>query len=176
MDIGAWAYAAFLVWLAAGFLDFVQHRRSDLAHTSGLGESTLHGLQLLLLGAAVLAWLAFAPSLLLAAGLLLLMSAHALAGYADTRVAFPRRLIGPFEQHLHSVLDMAPWFAWIVLAATGADAAREAGWTLAWQAAPPRLWLATLLPPLLLCVLPWAVEYRMAWRARAARSERAATT
>jgi hypothetical protein len=161
-----WAYAGYLLWLLAGCLDFGRHRRTDLAHTSGLAESRLHGLQLLLLGGGVLAWLALAPSLLLGALLLALVIAHAIAGYADTRSAYGRRPIDPREQHLHSVLDMAPWFALCFVVVTGGAEARSAGWTLAWRGAPAELWLALLLPPLPLCIMPWMVEYRAVLRAR----------
>jgi len=33
------------MWLLGGTLDFWFHRRTDLPHTSGLRESTLHGVQ-----------------------------------------------------------------------------------------------------------------------------------
>lgn len=166
MSAGGWAYAGYLAWLAAGFLDFAQHRRTDLPHTSGLRESSMHALQLGLLGGGVLAWLAFAPGPGLLAVLAALVVAHAVAGYVDTRTAFGRRTITPLEQHLHSVLDMAPWIALgaIVLVQGGAD--RAAGWALRREPAPAPLWLALLLPPLALCVLPWLHEFRAALRAR----------
>ena len=162
-----WAYAGYLLWLLAGCLDFARHRRTDLPHTSGLAESGLHGVQLALLGGGVIAWLALAPSLALVATLALLVVAHAFAGYADTRAAYGRRPIDPSEQHLHSILDMAPWFALCFVVVTDAAQARDAGWTFAWRHAPAELWLALLLPPLPLCVLPWLVEFRAVLRARA---------
>ena len=162
----AWAYAGYLLWLGAGCLDFASHRRTDLPHTSGVAESSMHGLQLLTLGAAVLVWLALASGLGRSVVLLALVVAHAVAGYVDTRVAYGRRPIRPFEQHLHSVLDMAPWIALgMVLVHDGAAAWRGG---LAWQPAPAAWWLAALVPALLLCVLPWLAEYRAAWRARSA--------
>lgn len=168
MSAGGWAYAGYLGWLVAGFLDFAQHRRTDLPHTSGLRESTMHAVQLGLLGAGVLAWLAFAPGLGLLLSLALLALVHAVAGYVDTLAAFGRRTITPLEQHLHSVLDMAPWIALgTVVLAQGGDA-RAAGWALRLAPAWPGLWLALLLPPLLLCVLPWLHEFRAALRARGA--------
>ena len=166
MDAGGWAYAGYLLWLGAGCMDFLQHRRSDLARTSGVAESRMHALQLALLGMAVVAWLALAPGLALGALLLVLVIAHAVVGYVDTRIAFGRRRIGPLEQHLHSVLDMAPWFALCLVVVADGAAARAAGWSFAWRAAPASLWLALLLPALLLCVLPWLSEHRAAARAR----------
>ncbi len=166
MSAGGWAYAGYLAWLAAGSLDFIQHRRTDLAHTSGLAESHWHAVQIGLLGGGVLAWLALAPGLGLMAALSLLAAAHALAGYLDTRTAFGRRTIPPLEQHVHSILDMAPWIALAGVVIAQGGQAREAGWPLAWAPAPPVLWLALLLPALLLCVLPWLGEYRAALRAQ----------
>src|SRR5690606_35373835 len=63
MSAGGWAYAGYLAWLAAGSLDFIQHRRTDLARTSGLAGSRWHAVQIGLLGGGVLAWLALAPGL-----------------------------------------------------------------------------------------------------------------
>lgn len=168
MDAAPWPYAGYLLWLGAGWLDFAHHRRTDLAHTSGLRESSLHAVQLALLGVATLAWLSWQPSLLLLAMLSALVACHALVGYADTRVAFPRRCIGPGEQHVHSILDMAPWFALCAIVVTDGAQAREAGWALASRDASVGLWLAVLLPPLPLCILPWLLEYRAAWHARGA--------
>ena len=166
MAVVAWAYAGYLFWLGAGWLDFAEHRLGGLPHASGLAESRLHGVQLALLGAAATAWLAFAPSLALQAALAMLVVAHAVTGYADTRVADRRRHIGPREQHLHSILDMAPWFALCLVVIFEGGQGRDAGWTLQALAAPPALWLAVLLPPLPLCVLPWLAEYRASLRAR----------
>jgi hypothetical protein len=166
---GAWAWAGYLVWLLAGSLDFLQHRRSDLAHTSGLAESSLHGVQLGLLGLGVLAWLALAPGLGLLLVLGLLVVAHALVGYADTRVAWPRRSIAPLEQHVHSVLDMAPWIALGCIAWGQGVAARGNGWGLQLDPAPLPLWALLLLPAAVCCMLPWALEYRSALAARTSR-------
>lgn len=47
----------YALWLVAGSLDFHFHRRTDLPHTSAMRESLLHGVQLLLIGSGVLAWL-----------------------------------------------------------------------------------------------------------------------
>lgn len=166
MSAGAWAWAGYLVWLLAGSVDFLLHRRSDLAHTSGLAESSLHGIQLGLLGLAVLAWLAFAPGLGLTLVLGALVLAHALVGYADTRVAWPRRSITPLEQHVHSILDLAPWIALGCIVWGQGGQARGNGWGLQPDPAPLPLWALLLAPAGLCCILPWALEYRSALAAR----------
>ncbi len=172
MSGAGWAYAGYLLWLLAGWADFRCHRRSDLPHTSGLAESLLHVLQMGLMGTLVLAWLAARPGLPLLALSALLVLAHAVAGYMDTRTAWGRRPITPLEQHIHSVLDAAPWIA-LGIAAFGQGAAALAhGWRWEWRAPlpPASAWIAVLLPALLLCMLPLLVELVAAWRARTRRA------
>ncbi|KLJ01663.1 hypothetical protein [Luteimonas sp. FCS-9] len=172
MNGAAWAYAGYLAWLVAGLGDFVCHRRQCLAQTSGVAESTMHLLQLALLGAAVMIWLAFGPSLAALGFQVLLVCAHAAAGYVDTRIAYRTRAIPPVEQHLHSVLDMAPWIALAVLFASEGAQAWQAGWTLparAFAVDRVQVWGLVLVPPLLLCVLPAVLEFRQAARAARAR-------
>ena len=161
------AFLAYLAWLVVGLGDFLCHWRTDLPHTSGVAESTTHLLQLVLLAIAVALGLAFEVNLAVALLLLGLVIAHAAVGYWDTRIAFRRRrVLLPIEQHIHSVLDMAPMigFAWLVISAWPAAAD---GWAL--QARQPALpivvWIAFLLPPAVLCVLPALLEFRAAWKA-----------
>lgn len=148
------------LWLLAGTLDFHFHRRTDIAHTSGLRESALHGAQLSLIGAGLLAWLALAHTCALILLLTVAAILHAIVGYLDTASADGRRRISPLEQHVHSILDMAPWvfLAWVAWNA-------QTGWGVRWQPAPARLWLSTILPALALAGLPWLAELRRCVRA-----------
>ncbi len=161
------AYAAYIAWLVAGLCDFLCHRHTDLPRTSGLAESRLHLLQLALIGGGVVLALAFAPGAELAATLCIVALAHAVSGYLDTRSAFPRRVILPVEQHVHSVLDMAPLialFLWLVV--NWPAIADGGGFQLRQPALPAAIWLAMLAPAALLCVLPAAFEFRAAWACR----------
>lgn len=171
IDTDRWilAYLGYLAWLCAGLFDFLCHRRTDLPRTSGLTESSLHWAQLMLIGAAIMCVLAFAPGKALAAITFALVAAHAVVGYLDTRSAFGRRVILPVEQHLHSVLDMAPVIAWIWMTAVAWPAIVQSDWELLLRRPPLEvsLWVAVLLPALLLCVWPAALEFRAAWAARA---------
>src|SRR4249919_3788771 len=107
------AYCGYLIWLLAGLGDFICHRRTDLPHTSGVAESWTHLLQLTTLGGAIMIGLAFDMSAAIALVMCALVAAHAGIGYWDTRIAFRRRrVLLPIEQHIHSVLDMAPIVAW----------------------------------------------------------------
>lgn len=169
MTLEAWlAYGGYLAWLAVGLCDFLVHRRTDLPHTSGVAESTTHLLQLALLGLAVMAGMGFEVGRMVALLLLALVVAHAAVGYWDSRIAFDRaRVVLPVEQHLHSVLDMAPPIALAWLLATTWPAAMAPGWAIVPRtpALPATAWAAALVPPAALCVLPALLEFRAAWRA-----------
>lgn len=153
-------YAGYLLWLAAGFGDFALHRRSDLPHTSGLAESRMHLAQLAVIGVAVLGWWAMAPGLgawLLCASLAV---AHAVLGYRDTRSAYGRRDIIPLEQHVHSVLDMAPWIFLGVYASQLETAALQPQW----RPRTPAVLAMLVLPSLPLALVALG-EFRDAQRA-----------
>lgn len=164
------AYAGYLFWLAAGLADFICHRRTDLAHTSGVRESALHLLQLSLIGGAITLCLALRPSWMLAVVCALLLGTHAVVGYMDTRQAYGRRPLLPFEQHVHSVLDMAPVFAFVLYFGSLWLHGELAGTVLAPRdpALAPTLWAAVLAPAAVLCVLPALAEFRATLRARGA--------
>lgn len=154
----------YALWLVAGSLDFHFHRRTDLPHTSAMRESLLHGVQLLLIGSGVLAWLVLESTWSLIALLAVLVITHAIAGYFDTVSADGRRRISPAEQHVHSVLDAAPW---VLLGGVAWQA--EPRWAVSVAPAAPPLWWFVLLPALGLVVLPWLWELRQCVRARARR-------
>lgn len=168
------AYVGYLAWLLAGCGDFACHRRTDLPHTSGLHESILHLIQLALVGAAVLLAVLFEMGRTLAAALLIAVIVHALIGYVDTRVAFAKRALWPAEQHLHSVLDMAPWIAFAcAVAFTWPDAIAPGWqWTLRVEAFDPAVLLAVIVPAGLLCGVPAALEFRACLAAREGQENR----
>ena len=161
------AYAGYLAWLLAGFADFACHRRTDLPHTSGLAESLLHLAQLSVLGAGICLGLAFEIDTPVLVTLCLLVAVHAGVGYLDTRVAWPRRDIRPFEQHVHSVLDMAPIIGLAAVIALHLDAFTSPALQWRWRDSPLPLsvWASVLLPARALCWWPALIELRAAWRA-----------
>ena len=162
------AWCAYLVWLSAGLGDFISHWRTDLPRTSGVAESTTHLVQLGVLGTAVLLVLAFETGKSIALLLFVLVIAHAIVGYVDTRIAFGRRrTILPIEQHLHSVLDMAPivFFAWLMISSRASITNGEWNIALRSPALPVAVWLCVLLPAVVLCIVPALVEFRAAWKA-----------
>lgn len=148
MTLWHWLY---LLWLGAGALDFWLHRRSCIERTSGVRESALHLAQLAILGLGVLLWLSLPRSTGLCVGLTILVVVHAAVGYWDTRVAFPRRTIAPLEQHVHSIMDIAPWVA---LAATCWPMLSGVGLEPVPAPRPLSTWVFALLPAFLLGVVP----------------------
>ncbi len=152
MTLWHWFY---LLWLGAGALDFWLHRRSCIERTSGVRESALHLAQLAILGLGVVLWLLLPQSTGLCVGLTILVVVHAVVGYWDTRVAFPRRTITPLEQHVHSIMDIAPWVAlaatcWPMLSGTGLEPVPAPR--------PLSTWMFALLPAFLLGVVPALFE------------------
>jgi hypothetical protein len=157
MDVTVW-HGLYLLWLTAGAMDFRLHRASNIESTTGLEESRLHLVQIALLGLATLLWLCFRASHALFLILLALVCLHAITGYWDTRVAYPKRAIRPLEQHVHSILDLAPWIAIGAVYWSKPDTHVETGPAL--EPAPITLWLFAIVPALLLAVVPALVEFR----------------
>ena len=163
------AYGGYLFWLTAGLADFLCHRRTDLPHTSGVPESFTHLLQLALLGVAIVVGLAFETGRATTLAIVALVALHALVGYWDTRIAFRRRrVLLPIEQHIHSVLDMAPIIALGWMVARSWPAAVDGGWHVEARipAVPTVAWIAVLVPAVVLCAIPALVEFRAALAAR----------
>jgi hypothetical protein len=103
------------VWLAAGIADWWCHKRSRIETTAGTKESLIH---LLLLGeAAVPAVLGLFLEInpLLLSAMIALFFAHDATVIWDVDYAMRRREVTPLEQHVHSVLELAPLGALMLL-------------------------------------------------------------
>lgn len=103
------------VWIAAGLADYFCHRATDIERTSGTTESLLHLLQFGIIGVPVTLALFFdinAGFFALAALLVLL---HHVVAAIDLTYANPKRHIAPREQMIHSVLEIFPITAFILL-------------------------------------------------------------
>ena len=157
MDVTVW-HVLYVLWLAAGAMDFWLHRASSIESTSGVPESRLHLAQIAILGVATVLWLGFRASLGLFSILAALVFLHAITGYWDTRVAYPKRAIRPLEQHVHSILDIAPWVA--IGAIYWSLPGTHIGRALAFDPAPVASWAFALVPAVLLVVLPALGELR----------------
>lgn len=161
-------YAAYLTWLVAGFADFACHRLSRLPETSGIRESNFHMLQIALIGGSVVLWLTVEPGQGLLASCTALAAIHAVFGYLDTRSAYGLRPITPLEQHVHSILDMAPWIAVGLLGLSVASGNSPGEWRLQLrnQALPSSTWFSVLFPAFALVAIPALVERAACRRAR----------
>jgi hypothetical protein len=109
------------------------------------------------------AWLLLANSFALVAGLAAVVVAHAITGYLDTVSADRIRRISPAEQHIHSILDIAPWLFLVWIAWRAAPE-----WSVRVDPARIDLWLLVLVPALLFVVAPWIREFLGCLRARKA--------
>jgi hypothetical protein len=159
-------YAVVPAWILAGLVDWWCHRRTGIERTSGLPENLFHWL---LFGEAGVALVAVGL-LEINAGVLLLVFAAFLAHEATTfvelRYTVPRRDVRPFEQMVHSFMEVLPLMVLALLAVMAWDqvpALFDAGapdFTLRPKAQP---WpagylLATAGAVLALNVLPLAEE------------------
>jgi hypothetical protein len=181
MDNLLWSLLGCVVlplWLASGVADYACHARTDLAHTSGVRESSMHLLQTAEIGVPMLGYLFLAHTPLLFSLLVAGVALHTLTAYVDVRYSAPRRRIPVFEQFVHGFLTVLPMMALAIVAILdwaqfrvllhAADATADA-WTL--QFAPafaPAVIAAVLSASLLFGVLPGLLEFAHAWRVRSA--------
>lgn len=131
-------YLVFPVWVMAGFADWTCHLRTGIARTSGLKENLLHWLMTVQIGLALLAVALLEIDAAVLLLVLLLFVTHELTVYWDLHYSTLRRDVGPFEQMVHSYLEILPllalallsiiaWPQALALAGLGPEAAR---WTL----------------------------------------------
>ena len=158
-------YVLFPLWLVAGTADYLCHRRTAIEHTSGARENTLHLLQALEIGLALFAGLFLEINALVLALMILLVLAHSFTAYWDVAYTAPRRLISPFEQHVHSHLEIIPVAAVGIVAVVHWDALTVPSFALRFKSQPlPPLTVATVLGLIfVLQALPLAEE---SWRTR----------
>jgi hypothetical protein len=178
MENPAWyvlVYVILPIWILAAFADYLCHRASDIEHTSGIKENVLHWLLFAEAGFGIGVALFFTVNALVIAFLIVLIAVHAATVQVDLRLAMRTRTITPIEQQVHSVLDMMPVAATMMLAIMhwaqaqalfgfGDEAASFAltlkeppGWNeLAWPAAGF----------LVFGIAPYAEELWRGWRAR----------
>jgi hypothetical protein len=96
------------LWLAAGFADYLCHRASNIAETSGWKESLLHLLQFAEMGLPILAAMFLDINALIIAMMIVCFLLHEATALWDVYYATGRREVGPIEQHVHSFLEMLP--------------------------------------------------------------------
>lgn len=128
--LSALLWSIYLLWLLAGFFDYLSHRRTRIESTSGPTESWLHLAQMLSLGLplALAAYVRMTPLVLaiLVSGVLL----HTALAYADVAFTDGRRRITPFEQHVHGFMTVLPIVAVSLVAVVHWDDVRSSGWAI----------------------------------------------
>jgi hypothetical protein len=169
------------LWVAAGLADYYLHRRTLIEHTSGTRESVLHALQLGEAGLPILMGLLLDINALVILLMLVALALHEATALYDLTYTVHRRYISPWEQHVHSFLELLPlmgvsfisliyWDQFSALFGFGTEAPR---FTLAWKDPPlSPLYLALLFASIgFFIILPFAEEL---WRCLQVDQRRAA--
>lgn len=105
------------LWIFAGFADWACHRATHIETTSGWRESALHLVQFAEVGAVILAALAFEVNGALVLFAVAMIVVHEITTWIDLTYASPRRRIAPGEQMVHSLLEVLPLAALLLLLA-----------------------------------------------------------
>jgi small-conductance mechanosensitive channel len=165
------AYAVFPLWVAAGFADWGCHVRTGIALTSGLKENLLHWLMFVEVGVgiAAVALLQINTAVLLLVFTVFVV--HELTVYWDLNYSTLVRDVGPFEQMVHSFLEIIPLMALALLMVVAAGEGPP-DWSLRPKAQPlpDNYLLAALLLVAFFNALPLMQETYSCVRARGRRT------
>lgn len=166
------------LWIAAGLADYFCHRATRIELTSGVSESVLHLAQFGLVGIPVTAALFLEINAgYFALALLFLVLHHAVAA-VDLVYANPRRRIAPREQMIHSVLEIMPITAFILLGvlrwpqllALFGRGAETAVFEQKFKVLPTTFIFATLTSAFFLNLVPYVEELCRCVKGRSERS------
>jgi hypothetical protein len=174
-------YVAFPLWVAAGFADWACHRRTGIALTSGLKENLLHWLMYGEIGIGMLAVAVLEINATVLAVVFAVFVLHELTVYWDLHYSTLVRDVGPFEQMVHSFLEILPLLSLALLAAAAwpqalalvglGEEARDWSLRLKEQPLPPDLLRTGLVLSAIFNLLPLLQE---TWSCAVVRSARAA--
>ena len=165
------AYFILPIWFLAGIADWLCHRATDIEHTTGAKESIIHLLMFGEIAVPLVACLFLDINALVFLIMIGGFLAHEATALWDVSYAVKRRWISPFEQHVHSFLELIPlmaglfigllhWEQLLALFGLGTEAPR---FTLAWKDPPlPAASIAAVLGgAIVLELLPYCEEF---WR------------
>ncbi len=99
------------LWVVAGSLDYLWHRRTKIETTSGTTESAIHALMMAEAGVPMLLGLLLEINAGVIAVMIAAFFAHAGTAIWDVAYAVERRKVTPSEQHVHSFLEVLPFCA-----------------------------------------------------------------
>ncbi|MDB5964569.1 MAG: diguanylate cyclase [Polaromonas sp.] len=169
-------YAVMPAWLFAGLADWACHRRTGIAHTSGVKEAVLHVVMVLQGAVAVLAVMFLRVNAAVLLLLTVLLVSHALTTHWDLHYTAGKRTVGPVEQTVHAWLEALPLAAYVLVAAGAwpqmlavfgvGDAAAQ--WGLHWRDDPlsPVQAITLLAASFVFGTLPFLEELYRSVRAR----------
>jgi hypothetical protein len=129
--------------LAAGFADYLCHRATNIAETSGWKESLLHLLQFAEMGLPILAAMFLDINALIIAVMIVCFLLHEATALWDVYYATGRRVVGPIEQHVHSFLEILPLMGLVMVIVLHWDQ-----FIALFGLSPPRFDLTLKHPPL----------------------------
>lgn len=109
-------FVVYPLWVAAGFADWACHRATRIAVTSGWKESLLHWLMYAEIGVGMAAVAFFEINAAVLLVVLVVFVVHELTVYWDLDYSTLRRDVGPFEQMVHSFLELLPLASLLLLA------------------------------------------------------------
>lgn len=171
------------LWLAAGAADWLCHRVAGIEHSTGPKESLIHLLMLVEMGVPALAALFCEIDALVLAMALVAFALHEATALWDVSYAMQLRSISPFEQHVHSFLELIPLLAiscmiflhrWQFMALMGLGPEMpDWGLRLKEQPLPTAYVLGVLAAITLLQICPYLEELWRGLRQRNAVIERA---
>lgn len=168
-------FVVFPLWILAGLGDWWCHRRTHIETTSGLKESLMHSLMMFEIAVPVLVGLFFeiTPAILLfMIGCLVL---HQLTAFWDLSSTMQHRYISPLEQQVHSLLEILPLCALLIVCALNWEAVTSLttpsafpikGLQLKANPIPISYLLPLLTAITLLLVLPFGEELLRSHKAR----------
>jgi len=110
-------YFVLPLWLAAGFADYLCHRAAHIEATSGPKETLLHLLQFGEMAVPTLAAIFLEINALVIAVMIVCLALHEATAIWDVRYAYDTREVSPVEQHIHSVLEVLPLAALLMIVA-----------------------------------------------------------
>ena len=103
------------LWLACGFADWLCHRASNIATTSGAKESLIHLLMLTEMGIAVTAAMTFEINALILLVMVVCWALHEATAVWDVFYAVEHREVTPIEQWVHSYLGVLPLLSLVLV-------------------------------------------------------------
>ncbi len=164
-------YFAVPLWLLAGISDWACHRATAIETNSGWRESIIHSIMLIEMGIPILLSLFFEINALIFLIAIVMWLIHEITAMWDVTYAHTRRYLSPFEQHVHSFLELMPllvlsmlcvlhWQQFLALFGAGAV---SPDFSLRWKYQPlPAFYLiAILCSVVVLQILPYGEEL---WR------------